>query len=52
MVFLQKKCNAAFRITFAMSIQYLLFCSTFDLLCDEEKRQQTFEYLSLFFKLG
>ena len=31
-------------LTSALFIQYLPFCSTFAVLCDEVRRQQRFEY--------
>ena len=37
--------NATFRLTFALSIMYLLFCSFFILLYDEVRHQQISEYI-------
>ena len=35
----------AFGLTFALRIQYSIFCSTFMLLYDEVRRQPRFEYI-------
>ena len=36
--------NTVYKLTFALSIQYLVFCSTYILLYDKAKHQQRFEY--------
>ena len=43
--------NIAFRLTFLLSMQYLVVCSIFILLYDEVKRQVKFECVPLFFRL-
>ena len=43
-------CNAAFRLTFVVSMQYSLFCSTFVLLYVEVRHQTAFESIPLIFK--
>ena len=44
--------NAAFRLASALSRQYVLFCSSFYLLYDEEKHQYRFEYMHLLLNLS
>ena len=39
------------RLTFALSVLYLLFCSTFALLYNKVIRQQKLEYILLIFKV-
>ena len=37
--------NDALRLTFGKSIQYLLYCSSFDLHYDKIRHEQRFEYI-------
>ena len=39
--------NTTFKLTFAQSIQYLVFCITFLFLYDEVGHQQTSEHIPL-----
>ena len=48
-VFVYSSYNTASKLTFALSIQYLLFCSTSIMLYDEVKHQQRFECISFIF---
>ena len=48
--FMYSRDNTAFRLSFPLLKQYLLFCSTFVLLSEEGRQQQAFEYIPLIFR--
>ena len=49
-IFVYLSYTTARRLTFALPIQYLLFCSISVMLYDEVKYQQRFEYIPLIFR--